>query len=87
MSFLSKISRMLLQIVVISLCIHRKCVTKLRENRGHPLSTYVKFSEKLTFLTPRGLEMFVFRKMWRTYLMDVPIGYFKRCCSLEITQF
>ena len=39
---------------------------------GHPLSTYAKFSEKLTFLTPwyvhvrvriRGLEMLVFRKI------------------------
>ena len=47
--------------------------------RGHPLSTYEKFSEKLTFLTPwyehvgvriRGLEMLVFRKILRTYLMD-----------------
>ena len=37
--------------------------------RGHPLCTYAKFSEKLTFLTPRyahvrarirGLEMLVF---------------------------
>ena len=46
---------------------------------GHALSTYVKFSEKLTFLTPRyahvrlrtrGLEMLVFRKILRTYLMD-----------------
>ena len=42
---------------------------------------YVKFSEKLTFLTPwyahvrvriRGLEMLVFRKILRTYLMDEP---------------
>ena len=47
--------------------------------RGYPLSTYVKFSEKLTFLTPwyahicariRGLEMLVFREILRTYLMD-----------------
>ena len=52
---------------------------KLR--RGHPLSTYAKFSEKLTFLTPwyahvpvriRGLEMLVFREILRTYLMDDP---------------
>ena len=50
--------------------------------RGHPLSTYVKFSEKLTFLTLwyaqvrvriRGLEMLVFRKILRTYLMDDPL--------------
>ena len=43
--------------------------------RGHPLSTYVKFSEKLTFLTVvriRGLEMLVFWKLFRTYLMDDP---------------
>ena len=46
------------------------------------LSTYVTFSEKLRFLTPsyaplpvriRGLEMFVFRKILHTYLMDRPI--------------
>ena len=44
-----------------------------------PLSTYAKFSEKLTFLTLwyahvrvciRGLEMLVFRKILRAYLMD-----------------
>ena len=49
--------------------------------RGHPLSTYVKFSEKLTFLTPwyahvpgliRGLEMLVFRKILCMYFMDGP---------------
>ena len=43
--------------------------------RGHPLSTYAKFSEKLTFLTPwyiqvrvriRGLEMLVFSEILRT---------------------
>ena len=42
---------------------------------------YAKFSEKLLFLTPsyahvrvriRGLEMLVFRKILRTYLMDDP---------------
>ena len=51
--------------------------------RGHPLSTYAKFSEKLTFLTLwyghvyvriKGLEMLVFRKILRTYLMDDPLG-------------
>ena len=51
---------------------------------GHPLSTYAKFSDKLTFLTPwythahvriRGLEMLVFRKILRTYLMDDPQAY------------
>ena len=48
---------------------------------GHPLSTYAKFSEKLTFVTPwyahvrlriRGLEMLDFRKIFRTYLMNGP---------------
>ena len=46
--------------------------------RGLPLSTYAKFSEKLTFLTSwyahRGLEMLVFRKILRTYLIDNPKG-------------
>ena len=46
----------------------------------HPLRTYAKFSEKLTFLTPcvriRRLEMLVFRKILRTYLMDEPYA----CC-------
>ena len=50
--------------------------------RDHRLSTYVKFSEKLIFLTLwythvrvciRGLEMLVFRKILRTYLMDDPL--------------
>ena len=50
---------------------------------GHPLSTYAEFSEKLTFLTPqyahvgvriRGLEMLVFRKILRAYLVDDPKG-------------
>ena len=34
--------------------------------RVHPLSTYAKFSEKLT----GEIEMLVFRKILRTYLMD-----------------
>ena len=51
------------------------------EVQGHPSSTCAKLSEKLTFLTPwyapvrmciRGLEMLVFRKVLRTYLMDDP---------------
>ena len=51
---------------------------------GHPLSTYAKFSEKLTFLTSwyahvrvriKGLEMLVFRKILRTYLMDDPLMF------------
>ena len=46
-----------------------------------PLSTYAKFSEKLTFLNPRyahvgvrirRLEMLVFRRILRTYLIDGP---------------
>ena len=50
--------------------------------RGHPLSTYEKCSKKLTFLTAwyahvreriRGLEMLVFRNIFRTYLMDDPL--------------
>ena len=45
------------------------------------LSTYAKFSEKLTFLSPwyahvrvhiRGLEMLAFWKILGTYLMDNP---------------
>ena len=52
--------------------------------RGHPLSTYEKLSEKLTFLTPwyaharvriRGLEMLVFWNILRTYLMDGPLVF------------
>ena len=52
---------------------------KTGDNKDHPLSTYEKFSEKLTFLTPlyahvrlriRKLEMSAFRKILRTYLMD-----------------
>ena len=39
--------------------------------RGHPLKTYAKFSEKLTARI-RGLEMLVFRKILRTYLMMAP---------------
>ena len=43
--------------------------------RGHPLSTYPKFSEKLTFLIVRirGLEILVFRKILRTYVIDGPL--------------
>ena len=53
----------------------------IRILRAHPLSTYAKFSEELTFLTPwyahvrlpiRGLEMLVFRKILRTYVMNDP---------------
>ena len=49
--------------------------------RGHPLSTYGKFSEKTNISNPRyahvrvrirGLEMLVFPKILRTYLMDDP---------------
>ena len=49
--------------------------------RCHPLSTYAKFSKKLTFLTLwyahlrvriRGLEMLVSRKILSKYLMDGP---------------
>ena len=53
-----------------------------RHFRNHPLSMYAKFSEKLTFLTSwyahirvrnRRLEMLVFQKIVRTYLMDGPL--------------
>ena len=59
--------------------------TQCHCKRDHPLSTYAKFSEKLTFLTPwyvhvrvyiRGLEMLVFRNILRTYLMDDPKEHF-----------
>ena len=48
--------------------------------RDHPLSTYANFFEKLTFLTPwyahvrvriGRLEMLVFQKILRTYLMGM----------------
>ena len=62
----------------------RNCFSsyKVVSLRDHPFSTYAKFSEKLTFLTPwywyvrvciRGLEMLVFRKHLRTYLMNGPL--------------
>ena len=38
---------------------------------GHPLSTYAKFSAYVRVCT-RGLEMFVFWKILRTYLVDGP---------------
>ena len=40
--------------------------------RGHPLSTYAKFSENLTFMGGGGggLEILVFQKILRTYLID-----------------
>ena len=37
--------------------------------RSHPLSAYAIFSEKVTF----RLEIFVFRKILRTYLIDDPL--------------
>ena len=41
----------------------------------HPLSTYAKSFEKLTFLSSGGwLEMLVFRKILRTNLMDGPMN-------------
>ena len=61
---------------------------KIFLHRGHPLSAYTKFSEKLIFRTPlyvhvrvgiRGLEMLVFREILRTYLMDGPIHTPNRC--------
>ena len=45
-----------------------------QRHRGHPLSTYAKFSEKLKkHVCIRGSEMLVFRKILRTYLMGDPI--------------
>ena len=50
--------------------------------RDHPVSTYTKFSEKLTFLTPRYAHVPVrikrfrnngFPKNLRTYSMDDPL--------------
>ena len=80
-------------------CIQLRLVLTMMEIiiRGHPLSTYAKFSEKLTMLTPwyayvrvriRGLEMLVFRKILRTYLMDHYLpDFFKRkhfsICSIS----
>ena len=65
--------------------LHIQCNLVLRQPgshvSGHQLSTYAKFSEKLTFLTPsyarphvhiRVLEMLLFRKILRTYLMGDP---------------
>ena len=52
---------------------------KQSTGRGHLLSTYAKFSGKLTFLTPlyahihvriRRLEMLFFQKILRTCLLD-----------------
>ena len=49
--------------------------------KGHPLSTYAKFSEKLTFLTPQicthtcayqGAGNVNFWKLLRRHLMDGP---------------
>ena len=60
---------------------HRKKKPLRNVTRGHPFSMYAKFCEKLTFLTPyyvhvrvriRRLEVLVFRKILRTYLMDNP---------------
>ena len=51
-------------------------------HKDHSFSTYAKFSEKLSFLTPRyahvhvrmrGYEMMVFRKILDTYYMNDPI--------------
>ena len=58
--------------------------------RGHPLSAYAKFPEKLTFLTPwyahvpvltRGLEMLVFGKFCVFTSWMAP--YFSRILCLE----
>ena len=52
--------------------------------RDHPLSAYAKFSKKLTFPTPWyaharvliwGLEMLIFWKILRNYLIDDPSSF------------
>ena len=72
---------------LLSILISLIFILNLLLARGRQLSTYAKFSEKLTFLTPcdinglvsilyrRGLEMLVFRKILRMYLMDDPQHY------------
>ena len=66
------------------------------KNRGHPLSTYPEFSEKLTFLTPwyahahvrvKGLEILVFRKIPQTYLMNDPLTALTLGLNLKITAY
>ena len=59
--------------------------------RGHPLSTYVKFSEKLTFLPCQGGwggwgggEMLVFPKILRTYLMDGSLSVIRTQMLLKV---
>ena len=77
----------------ISLCLE-SLVIAVFGIRGHSLSTYAKFSEKLTFLTPwyahvrvriRGLKMLIAQKILRTYLMDDPLVYHK--ISLKSSNF
>ena len=64
--------------------------------KGHPLSTYTKFPEKLTLLTSwyahervriRGLEMLVFLKILCTYLIDDSLRVNKRKKVLERAFF
>ena len=59
-------------------------LTKTYHIKGYSFSTYAKFSEKLTFLTPsyahvcvriRGSEMLVFRKTLPTYYMNDPLYF------------
>ena len=61
----------------------QQVTVKFKGFRGHPLSTYAKFSDRLIFLTPcyahvrvriRELDILVFRKTLRTYLMDHPLS-------------
>ena len=60
-------------------------------NQCFVLSTYAKFSEKLTFLNPRyaharvrirGVEMLVFRNILHTYVMDDSLP----CLQLVTTE-
>ena len=54
---------------------------------SYSFSTYTKFFEKLTLLSPcyahvrvriKGLEMLDFRKISRTYLINDPLSYWTR---------
>ena len=73
-------------LLLIQITLTKRC--RLQKIRGHPLSTYAKFSEKLTFLTHwythilvpiRGLEKLIFRKILRTYLIDGPLSKVSEC--------
>ena len=69
------------QVTCLKSNIQMIAIIKKYHLRGHPLSSYANLSEKLALLTPwyaharlriRGLEMLVFWKILRTYLMVDP---------------